>query len=199
MPSAPTPTQRLPSTQYLIESKKKKKINAPQSPSFWIYRKLMTLYPTKNCYTNYNIHFISTPTPATRGTLALFTSFFHNRTQSVHTQHATANPQTITHGIPQGSTLSTTLFLMYINDLWTTSQHSTIYTYADDTSLIISAPDLPTLKMYAQHDLTSLVNYLHANNLCPNSTKTTYTTFYPNSYPDIALSFNNVILQKTLN
>jgi hypothetical protein len=47
-----------------------------------------------------------------------FASYFRNRKQSTHTQHAQSTTQTITHGIPQGSTLSTTFFLLYINDIY---------------------------------------------------------------------------------
>ena len=49
--------------------------------------------------------------------VAFFRSYLHNRTQSLYTQQAASSFQTITHGIPQGSTLSTTLFLLYINNI----------------------------------------------------------------------------------
>ena len=74
-------------------------------------------------------------------TISFLTSYFTNRSQTLHTDHTESNPQIITDGIPQGSTLSTTLFILYINDIATTTKHS-IYTYADDTTLIITAPHL---------------------------------------------------------
>jgi hypothetical protein len=129
-------------------------------------------------------------------TITFISTYFKNRIQTTHTEYATSSKQIITHGIPQGSTLSTTFFILYINDIQTTSTHSNIYTFADDTTLIIKAPDINILQKYAQHDLTSLITYLHANNLVPNETKTTYTIFYPRSYPTIKLTFNNTTLKQ---
>jgi hypothetical protein len=129
-------------------------------------------------------------------TISFLTSYITNRTQTLHTDNATSNPQLITHGIPQGSTLSTTFFILYINDIATTTKHSDIYTYADDTTLIITARTQALLEQYAQNDLTQLISYLHKNNLVPNQTKTTYTTFYPQTHPDIKLTFNNTPLKQ---
>ena len=83
-----------------------------------------------------------------REPIKFFASYFRNRQQITHTQHAQSAIRTITHGIPQGSTLSTTFFLLYINDIIKTTTKSTGYTYADDTTLIITAPN--------QHDLQTL-------------------------------------------
>jgi hypothetical protein len=115
----------------------------------------------------------------TPDTVAFFASYFRNRQQSTHTQHAQSKTETITHGIPQGSTLSTTFFLLYINDIIKTVPNSKVYTYADDTTLVITANTLPELEKLAQSELSSLINYFYDNNLVPNPTKTTYTTFYP--------------------
>ena len=129
-------------------------------------------------------------------TITFLTSYFTNRTQTLYTDHTESDPETITDGIPQGSTLSTTFFILYINDIATSTKHSNIYTYADDTTLIITAPTLDLLQKHAQQDLTQLVTYLHKNNLVPNQTKTTYTTFYPQTHPDIKLTFNDTALKQ---
>ena len=60
-------------------------------------------------------------------TIELLKSYFTNRTQTTYTDDAQSKPQTITHGIPQGSTLSTTFFILYINDIWKTAKDSDIY------------------------------------------------------------------------
>jgi hypothetical protein len=86
---------------------------------------------------------------------------------------------TITHGIPQGSTLSTTFFLLYINDIVKTVPDSHVYTFADDTTLIVQAKTLQALQNLAQTELNSLIRYFHTNNLVPNPTKTNYSVFYP--------------------
>ena len=120
----------------------------------------------------------------TPGTLKYFESYFHNRQQSLHTQHAQSSTQTITHGIPQGSTLSTTFFLLYINNIIQTVPRSKVYTYADDTTLLITAGSVSELTTLAQSELTHLISYFHSNNLVPNPTKTNYTIFYPRTHHD---------------
>ena len=81
--------------------------------------------------------------------------------------------RTITHGIPQGSTLSTTFFLLYINNIIQTVPKSTVYTYADDTTLIVTAETVADLEALAQSELNNLITYFHDNNLVPNPTKPT--------------------------
>ena len=118
-------------------------------------------------------------------TTAFFKSYFQNRRQSTHTQHAKSDFRTITHGIPQGSTLSPTLFILYINDIIKTVPNSKVYTYADDTTLVISAETTNALQQLAQSELNSLIKYFHCNNLVPNAGKTCFTVFYPRKADDI--------------
>jgi hypothetical protein len=130
--------------------------------------------------------------------IAFFSSYFRNRRQTTHTQHAKSKVQTITHGIPQGSTLSTTLFLLYINDIIKTVPKSTVYTYADDTTLIVTAPTVKELQTLAQSELSNLISYFHANNLVPNATKTQYTVFYPRSaVSQVSLQMGSTALDHT--
>ena len=49
--------------------------------------------------------------------LDLIRSFLQNRTQRTVIRSAQSSPQTLTHGVPQGSVLSPLLFLMLINYL----------------------------------------------------------------------------------
>jgi hypothetical protein len=75
--------------------------------------------------------------------------------------------------------LSTTLFLLYINNIIKTVPKSKVYTYADDTTLLITTDTVAELEQLAQSELNSLIQYFHTNNLVPNPTKTNYTIFYP--------------------
>ena len=49
-------------------------------------------------------------------------------------------------GVPQGSTLSPLLFLLYINDLSYSLDYSTTSHFADDTSIIYASKSLKTLE-----------------------------------------------------
>ena len=131
--------------------------------------------------------------------VAFFRSYLNNRTQSLHTQQAASSFQTITHGIPQGSTLSTTFFLLYINNIIRTVRHSNVYTYADDTTLVISATSLDALESKAQKELDNLIYYFHSNNLVPNPTKTTYTIFYPKHPDHTTITVGDTTLKHTNN
>jgi len=133
----------------------------------------------------------------TTDTVEFFRTYFSNRIQSTHTQQAQSTTQTITHGIPQGSTLSTTFFLLYINDIIHTVPKSKVYTYADDTTVIITAANIPDLERLAQSELTNLIGYFHTNNLVPNPTKTNYTIFGPPQEQKIQLKIqDNTLKQK---
>ena len=132
----------------------------------------------------------------TEPTVAFFASYFRNRQQSIHTQHAQSRTQTITHGILQGSILSTTFFLLYINDIIKTVPDPTVYTYADDTTLIIATKTQQALQKLAQSELDNLINYFHANNLVPNPTKTNYSIIYPRSPDPIQLKIQTTTLEQ---
>ena len=43
----------------------------------------------------------------------------------------------VSHGIPQGSKLCSTLFLLYINDIFSTLPNGSVIVYADDVELIV--------------------------------------------------------------
>ena len=89
-----------------------------------------------------------------------FESYFMNRQQETHTTEAQSTKQTITHGILQGSALSTTLFLLSINNIITTVE-STVCTYApiiDDTTLIIAIDTMPEPQDKAQAELDKLIH-----------------------------------------
>ena len=87
-----------------------------------------------------------------------------------------------------------------MNDIINTVPHSKVYTYADDTTLIVYAESTIKLQQLAQSELANLISYFHSNNLVPNPTKTQYTIFYPTPTPlhdDITLHIGDVTLKHT--
>ena len=67
--------------------------------------------------------------------LELLRSYLRGRTQYVCINGCHSSPRTVSAGVPQGSILGPILFLLFINDLPSAAQHSTVDMYADDTTL----------------------------------------------------------------
>ena len=74
-----------------------------------------------------------------------------------------------------------------------------MYTYADDTTLLITTDTTEQLEQLAQSELTNLINYFHTNNLVPNPTKTNFTIFYPTTtHNTLQLHINRTTLAHNL-
>ena len=82
--------------------------------------------------------------------------------------------RTITCGVPQGSIIGPLLFLIYINDLINCLRHSKARMYADDTNITISGSSLKEITCLANKDLVNVAEWLKANKLSLNITKTEY-------------------------
>ena len=84
-------------------------------------------------------------------------------------------------GVPQGSVLGPLLFLIYINDLHTSIKYCTIRHFADDTNLLLHNKSLKQLKKQLNLDLCNICNWLKANKISLNASKTELLIFrHPN-------------------
>ena len=110
--------------------------------------------------------------------LEWFKSYLSNRKQQVQINEIfSTNIHTITKGVPQGLILGHLLFLLYVNDFPKCLNHSSAIMFADDTSVFISNSNLTTMYQRANEDLNSIYNWLGANKLSINFTKTKYVLF----------------------
>ena len=66
----------------------------------------------------------------------LCSPFLSNRQQYVALNNAKSNKRFINCGVPQGSVLGPLLFMLYINDIFTATNHGPRF-YADDTCLTV--------------------------------------------------------------
>ena len=108
-----------------------------------------------------------------------FSSYLSGRKQMVRLDDAISAPLDITCGVPQGSILGPLLFLIYINDMHKSVKHSIVHHFADDTNLLYSHKNPKILRKHMNEDLKLLYNWLCANRLSLNVSKTEFIIFRP--------------------
>ena len=85
----------------------------------------------------------------------------------------------ISLGVPQGYVLEPLLFLIYINDLDTAIKHCKIHHFADDTNLLCINDSIKKLNKAVNSDFRNLTNWLNANTISLNVSKTELILFKP--------------------
>ena len=85
-----------------------------------------------------------------------------------------SNNRPLTCGVPQGTILGPLLFLLYINDLPNCLSNCQPRMYADDTHLTYAGDCVDNLQLYLNQDLDNVHNWLRANKLTLNMTKTEF-------------------------
>ena len=69
------------------------------------------------------------------------------------------------------------LFLIYINDLHSAIKYSLVHHFADDTNLLLKNKSLKQLQKHMNVDLKILQNWLKANKIFLNASKTEFILF----------------------
>ena len=109
--------------------------------------------------------------------LQLLKSFLVDRRQFVGFSNQVSKVLPITVGVPQGSILAPTLFLMFINDLLTLSLSSSAHAYADDTTFTCSHSDSHQLKRLCSVDLEKIHEWCVLNRMTINIEKSHFLVF----------------------
>lgn len=113
--------------------------------------------------------------------LSLFRSYLQGRKQQVKINNLISEEETVEYGVPQGSVLGPTLFLIYINDLCNIrSNGGRIYSYADDTAIVYTGATWMAVKSAAELGLAEVAGWLNTNLLSLNVNKTNFICFTAN-------------------
>lgn len=112
---------------------------------------------------------------------SLVKSYLINQTQSVQMDRVRSDPRAVKIGVPQGTVLGPTLFLLYINDLLALNTVGKILSYADDTAVVYSGDTWDGLRRTVEDDMQNIVSWFNKNRLTLNHNKTTFLSF--SSYP----------------
>ena len=105
-----------------------------------------------------------------------FTSYLSNRKQRVDINGHLSNEKFINISVLQGSILGPTLFLCYINDLFTVTNLAT-FLFADDTSCLAEHNNLPDLINFVNTELQKIANWFRSNKMAVNISKTKFIIF----------------------
>lgn len=126
-----------------------------------------------------------------RTELKWFESYLKERVQCTQVESCRSDILDITCGVPQGSILGPLLFIIYIFDL---SQYSKFFKvfFADDTTLLISAPTLNELITEIRSELPKISEWFESNYLVlhPDKTKIMYFNLKPKDIPG-KIAINN--------
>ena len=109
--------------------------------------------------------------------LKWFESYLQSRQQYIKYDKQNTEMANIICGVPQGSILGPLLFLIYVNDLFKSSEILNPTMFADDTNLFFSNKNIPTLFKTVNEELTHVNEWFKVNKLSLNSSKTKYTFF----------------------
>ena len=85
--------------------------------------------------------------------LSWFTNYLSNRTQHVRHRDMVCSWSPVKGGIPQGSTLGSLLFLVYVNEMPSLVKHGRLLQFANDTTSICSGENHDTVKKRLSFDL----------------------------------------------
>ena len=99
-------------------------------------------------------------------------------------------------GVPQGSILGPTLFLLYINDLHNVSEMFTFILFAGDTNICCTGKDLKEICDTLSQELKRLDVWFKVNKLSLNVSKTNFIVFSNIRYDDCSIQINDTSIER---
>ena len=123
-------------------------------------------------------------------------SYLSNRKQFVNIDGCSSELLDVICGVPQGSILGPTLFILYINDICNVSNLVKFILFADDTNVFCAGDNQLELESMLNRELAKLCKWFAVNKLSLNLSKTSYMLFR-NRPPDV--DFNVFIEHERIN
>lgn len=107
-----------------------------------------------------------------------FKDYLTDRKQQVKIDRYESDSASCNYGVPQGSTLGPSLFLIYINELCKAKfKNADIIMFADDTVLLFHGSSWSKVRQIAEEGLSCVISWLEDNLLSLNASKTKYICF----------------------
>lgn len=111
--------------------------------------------------------------------LKWFADYLTNRQQCVRISGQESSLRTVRFGVPQGSILGPTLFMLYINDISLLNiLNADILCYADDTAIVFWDESWPGVCRRAEDGMALVSRWLDTNLLSLNTSKTKFLCFH---------------------
>lgn len=120
----------------------------------------------------------------------LMKSYLTGRKQCVKVEDTLSEERETNVGLPQGTILAPDLFKIYINDLLFMKLKGEIFSYADDTAILVSGETWDEVESRASEDLKMVKDWFDFNLLTMNDKKTKYLPFC--SYAGGLPQFNQI-------
>lgn len=106
--------------------------------------------------------------------IKLIDSYLANRKQAIMYENKISSVQDVRIGVPQGSVISSLLFLIFINDIFNLDIKGEISLYADDITVIFKHKSAAILDNIVIEGINKVLNWFTTNRIIVNKSKSNY-------------------------